>query len=213
MPLVLVPLRQRYPQLKLVLSEEITETLLRRLRNHEIDAALLATSADDPDLLDLPLFDEPFWLAHPRDHPLYAKDEITRCDLDELELLLLSDGHCLTQQVMEICRKAVDRQQKGDMADLRASSLETLLQLVGAGFGCTLVPALAMRGAWMTGSGIIARQLDLPDAFRRVRLVYRTSYPRRTALEAFIGIILENLPNTVRPVGTLKSKRRKATSP
>jgi len=209
LPLVLVPLRHRYPQLKLVLSEEITETLLKRLRSHEIDAALLATPPTDPDLVDIPLFDEPFWLAHPRDHPLYDKDEITRCDLDEIELLLLSDGHCLTQQVMEVCRKAADRQQKGEMADLRAASLETLLQLVGASFGCTLVPALAVRGAWMTGSGIIARPLELPDAFRRVRLVYRNSYPRRAALDAFTDIILEHLPNTVRAPGTLEKIRHK----
>jgi LysR family transcriptional regulator, hydrogen peroxide-inducible genes activator len=163
-----------------------------------LDAALLATPVDDAGLIATPLFDEPFWLAHPRDHALYSKDEITRQDLDELELLLLSDGHCLTQQVMDICRKATERQQQGEMADLRAASLETLLQLVGVGFGCTLVPALAMHGTWMVGSGIIARPLELPDAFRRVRLVYRSTYPRQAALDAFTRIILENLPNTVR---------------
>jgi LysR family hydrogen peroxide-inducible transcriptional activator len=211
MPLVLMPLRHQYPQLKLVLSEEITETLLRRLRDHEIDAALLATPAENPDLAAIPLFDEPFWLAHPRGHPLYEKDEITREDLDEIELLLLSDGHCLTQQVMEVCRMA-DRQQQGEMADLRAASLETLLQLVGAGFGCTLVPALAVRGAWMTDGGIIARPLDLPDAFRQVQLVYRSSYPRRLALDAFTGIILQNLPNTVRAPGAQAKGRRRSTA-
>jgi LysR family hydrogen peroxide-inducible transcriptional activator len=209
MPLVLVPLRRQYPQLKLVLSEEITETLLKRLRGHEIDAALLATPVEGPELTALPLFDEPFWLAHPRDHALYAKDEITRADLDEIELLLLSDEHCLSLQVMEVC--GVDgRPQRGEMADLRAASLETLLQLVGAGFGCTLVPALAVRGFWMTDSGIIARPLELPDAFRQVRLVFRSSYPRRAALDAFVGIIQANLPNTVRIPGASPKRRKKA---
>jgi len=211
MPLVLVPLRRRYPQLKMVLSEELTETLLRRLRGHEIDAALLGTPVEEPDLAELPLFDEPFWLAHPRDHVLYAKDEITREDLDQVELLLLSDGHCLSKQVMEVCGLA-DRQQQGEMADLRAASLETLLQLVGAGFGCTLVPALAVRGAWMTDSGIIARPLDLPDAFRQVRLVYRSSYPRRAALDAFAGIIQANLPNTVQLPGVAGKRRKRAAA-
>jgi LysR family hydrogen peroxide-inducible transcriptional activator len=84
------------------------------------------------------------------------------------------------------------------MADLRAASLETLLQLVGAGFGCTLVPALAIRGGWMTDSGIIARPLHLPDAFRRISLVYRRSFPRPQALAAFAGVLLAHLPNTVR---------------
>ncbi len=85
-----------------------------------------------------------------------------------------------------------------EMADLRAASLETLLQLVGAGFGCTLVPALAVRGAWTTDSGIIARKLDLKDAFRRVQFVYRKTFPRKQALRALAEVIISQLPNTVR---------------
>lgn len=197
MPLILRPLKSAYPQMKLVLSEEVTDTLVERLQNHEIDAALLATPVDAPDLDAMPLFDEPFWLAHPRNHPLYDKDEITREDLESLDLLLLADGHCLAKQAMDVCGLA-DRRERGEMSDLRAASLETLLQLVGAGFGSTLVPALATGGAWMTGSGIIARQLNLPDTYRRVSMVFRRSFPRRAALEAFAGIIRDNLPNTVR---------------
>lgn len=198
MPLILVPLKRRYPQLKLVLSEEITESLISRLRQHELDAILVATPVDDPELEQTPLFEEPFWLAHPRNHPLYDKDEISQQDLEEIEVLLLSEGHCLTHQVMDVCHLA-ERPQRGEMADLRAASLETLLQLVGAGFGCTLVPALAIRGGWMTDSGIIARRLELPDAFRRISLVYRRTFPRRPALSSFAGVISEHLPNTVKP--------------
>jgi LysR family hydrogen peroxide-inducible transcriptional activator len=197
MPLILVPLKRRYPQLLLVLSEEITDSVLARLHRHELDAVLIATPAEDPDLEAIPLFEEPFWLAHPRKHPLYAKDEITAEDLEEIDLLLLAEGHCLTHQVMDVCHLA-ERPRKGEMADLRAASLETLLQLVGAGFGCTLVPALAIRGGWMTDSGIIARHLDLPQAYRRISLVHRKSFPRREALRALAQVILEHLPNTVR---------------
>ena len=125
------------------------------------------------------------------------KDEITANDLEQIDLLLLAEGHCLTRQVMEVCH-LMDREQTGEMGDLRAASLETLLQLVGAGFGCTLVPALAIRGGWMTDSGIIARRLDLPDAYRRISLVFRRSFPRRPVLDAFAGVIRANLPNTVR---------------
>lgn len=199
MPLILVPLKRRYPRLKLVLSEELTEALISRLRQHELDAVLIATPIEDSDLEQMPLFDEPFWLAHPRDHILYAKDEISQRDLGEIELLLLSEGHCLTHQVMEVCRSA-ERPRHSEMADLRASSLETLLQLVGAGFGCTLVPALAIRGGWMTDSGIIARRLELPDAHRTISLVYRRTFPRQPALKAFANVIREHLPNTVGPL-------------
>jgi LysR family hydrogen peroxide-inducible transcriptional activator len=196
MPLVLLPLKRQVPQLRLVLSEEVTDTLLERLRNHEIDAALLATPVQEHDLQELPLFDEPFWLALPSRHPLYNKDNITRRDLDKLELLLLSEGHCLASQAMEVCR-IKERGVHGEMADLRAASLETLIQLVGAGLGSTLVPALAMRGAWMTDAGVVTRPLNLPDAHRTVSLVFRGSFPRRPALDALVQTIRENLPNTV----------------
>jgi LysR family hydrogen peroxide-inducible transcriptional activator len=86
------------------------------------------------------------------------------------------------------------------MADLRASSLETLLQLVGAGFGSTLVPALAMRGSWTTDSGVVARKLEFAGAERRVSLVSRRSYPRKQALTALAEVIMQHLPNTVKPL-------------
>jgi len=199
MPLILVPLKQRHPQMKLVLSEEPTETLLQRLAHHEIDAALLATAEEESDFDSIALFDEPFWIAYPRDHPLYLQETITREDLDKMDLLLLSEGHCLAQQVMDLCH-VKQRESSGEMADLRASSLETLLQLVGAGFGSTLVPALAMQGGWMTGSGVITRELEFDDAYRRVYLFHRKSFPRMEALQALIAVIMDNLPNTVHPL-------------
>lgn len=199
MPLILMPLKQQFPQMKLVLSEEMTDILLHRLLQHEIDAALLATPVEEPELLSMPLFDEPFWLAHPREHSFYNKEEITREDLENTELLLLAEGHCLAKQAMEVCH-LTQRREQSEMADLRAASLETLLQLVGAGFGSTLVPALAMGGSWTTGSGIVARKLELPDAYRRVVLVYRASFPRVEALQTLANVILEHLPNTVTPL-------------
>ena len=105
----------------------------------------------------------------------------------------------MAKQAMEVCRMK-ERNTHGEMADLRASSLETLLQLVGAGFGCTLVPALAVRGSWTTDTGIIARPLAVKDAYRTISLVFRSTFPRRAAIEAFAHTIRDNLPNTVYPV-------------
>ena len=153
MPLVLRPLRQHYPGLRLVLTEEVTDSLAHRLRSHEIDAALLATPASDPALAEIALFDEPFWIAHTLDDPLNEMEEVDAEALRGLELLLLADGHCLSDQVADLCGRP---ETDGELADFRASSLETLLQLVGAGFGCTLVPALAIGGPWMTDLGVVA---------------------------------------------------------
>jgi len=199
MPLVLAPLKRSYPALRLVLSEEMTESLLDRLHNHELDAALLATPVNDADLDCLPLFDEPFWVAYPPSHRFYHQQSISRKDLENSELLLLTEGHCLANQSLALCQLKT-RQDTGEMADLRASSLETLIELVATGHGVTLIPALALRGGWITGRGVMAQALDLPDAYRRIRLVFRRSFPRRQALESLAGIIRGQLPNTVTPL-------------
>ena len=196
MPLILSPLKTQYPQMHLVLSEEMTDTLLARLHNHEIDAALLATPVDDHDLQTIPLFDEPFWLAHSADSDLNNKKNISRHDLEQINLLLLSDGHCLAEQAMSVCRLS-GRDNQGEMADLRAASLETLLQLVAAGMGSTLIPALALQGAGRSGD-IITRKLDMADAYRRVSVVFRKSFPRRQAIDALAALIQAQLPDSVK---------------
>ena len=196
-PLILQPLQNQYPQIKLVLSEELTDTLLERLGKHEIDAALLATSVEDPNFESIPLFDEPFWLVHPRNHPLTKKKKISRTDLDSANLLLLAEGHCLADQAMKVCH-IKQRGVRSDLADLRAASLETLLQLVAAGFGCTLLPALALNNVIDKDKHILARQLKLPDTSRQISLVFRRTFPRRKALEAFAEVLLNNLPTSVK---------------
>jgi len=208
MPLILAPLKKQLPQMEFVLSEELTDMLLERLHDHEIDAALLATAVKDQEFETLPLFDEPFWVAYSRDHAFYDKDRIRLRDLANENLLLLAEGHCLADQAMDVCHME-ERQTHGGLADLRASSLETLIQLVGAGYGITLVPALAMRGSWTAGSGVVAQPLAIAAASRRVALVFRRSFPRRAALHAFAGIVLAHLPNTVAQVGKRKRAKKK----
>lgn len=197
MPLILRPLKSLHPQMRLVLSEEMTDTLLVRLHNHEIDAALLATPVEDADLQAIPLYDEPFWLACAQGSELEAKTGITRRDLEHIDLLLLSDGHCLAEQAMHVCRLR-SRDNQGEMADLRAASLETLLQLVAAGMGSTLVPTLALRGSWSTGSEIAIRKLEMADAYRRVVMVFRKSFPRRQAIDMLVQVIQAQLPDSVK---------------
>lgn len=199
MPLILSPLKKQFPQLRLILAEEMTDTLLERLRNHEIDAALLATPVEESDLETMPLFDEPFWVAYPRKHSFADKRKIVLADLVNENLLLLAEGHCLAQQSMEVCH-IKEREAQGELADLRAASLETLIQLVGAGFGITLVPALAMRGTSKLGAGVMAKPLDSPEASRRVSIVFRHSFPRQAALQALADVILGYLPDNVQRI-------------
>jgi LysR family hydrogen peroxide-inducible transcriptional activator len=194
MPLLLRPVRARLPKLQLSLTEETTDQLIGRLHRHELDAAFLATPVDDePGLQASALFDEPFWLAAPRGHPLACARQITRKDLAESEVLLLSDEHCLKQQALEVCRHRA-RLPVASVPDLRASSLDTLLELVAAGIGCTLIPALATRGPWARSSRMDLRPLQVHGAFRRVSLVFRATYPRMTALAALAALVKEEVP-------------------
>ena len=111
---------------------------------------------------------------------------------------------------MQACH-LTERKQQGDMANLRASSLDTLLQLVAAGYGTTLIPATALTGSWASGSGIITRELNLPDTWRDVALYSRPGFPRKEALKALTETILSSLPNPVkkRQQSTIKTIYRK----
>lgn len=195
-PLFMIQLTEAHPELSLELTEATTDQLLSQLNDHQIDGALLATAPPDDELKEIRLFREPFWLAHPRDHVLYEKDEITLEDLKDERILLLSQEHCLTEQVTSACRIA-NRGLAGTIPRLNASSLDTLVQLVGMGLGVTLVPALSVHGGRLAADGVVLREVEIPDAYREIRLVYRSSFPRLSALKLFADIVCDVLPNTV----------------
>lgn len=140
-PLVLPELLTTYPKLQLVLTEALTEELLRMLRARQLDAALLALPQEESDLAVWPLFREPFWLGVALDHPLAQKTALTVAEVPLEELLLLEPGHCLRDQVLAACGT-------GYLAHRRlvhAAGLETQRALVAAGLGCAILPALATR--------------------------------------------------------------------
>jgi LysR family hydrogen peroxide-inducible transcriptional activator len=182
LPLVFAPLRQALPALELEPWEDQTLALLERLRAHELDAALLATEVDGPDLVSLPLFDEPFLAALPPEHPLTARAVVTETDLTR-DILVLADGHCLRDQTIEACGHGAALG-----GALRASSLSTLLNMVAAGYGTTLIPGLAAGAA--QDAGIVLRPLA-SRAGRTVRIVWRAHFPRRPAAEA-VGEVIAN---------------------
>lgn len=201
-PLFMVQLTEAHPELLLELTEATTDQLLVQLAEHQIDGALLATAPPGDEFKEIRLFREPFWLAHPRDHRLYEKDEITLGDLKDERILLLSQEHCLTGQVTSACRIAGRKIESGSLPRLNASSLETLVQLVGMGLGVTLVPALSVHGGRLAVEGVVLRKVEIPDAFREVRLVYRSSFPRVTAIALMSKIIASVMPNTVTKIAT-----------
>ncbi len=184
LPLVFAPLRQALPALELEPWEEQTTGLLERLRAHELDAALLATEVDGPDLVSRPLFDEPFLAALPPDHRLAGRAEVAEADL-ERDILVLADGNCLRDQTLEACGAG------GALGGaLRAASLSTLLNMVAAGYGTTLIPGLAAGAA--QDVGIVLRPLAA-KAGRTVRIASRAHFPRSAAVTAVGDVIAARL--------------------
>jgi LysR family hydrogen peroxide-inducible transcriptional activator len=184
LPLVFAPLHEAMPGLEVEPWEDQTAVLLERLRAHQLDAALLATEVDEPDLATRPLFDEPFLAAVPPEHPLAGRDVIAEADL-EPDILVLADGHCLRDQALAACGHG------GALGGaLRAASLSTLLHMVAAGYGTTLVPGLAAGAA--QDVGIVLRPLAARTG-RTVRIAWRTHFPRRAVVEAVADVIATRL--------------------
>jgi LysR family hydrogen peroxide-inducible transcriptional activator len=184
LPLVFAPLREALPALEVEPWEDQTISLLERLRAHELDAALLATPVDGADLSSQALFAEPFLAALPPEHPLAARAVVAEAELAR-DILVLADGHCLRDQTLAACGHS------GALGGaLRASSLSTLLNMVAAGYGTTLIPGLAAGAA--QDAGIVLRPLAA-RAGRTVRIAWRAHFPRRAAVEAVGDVIAARL--------------------
>jgi LysR family hydrogen peroxide-inducible transcriptional activator len=184
LPLVFAPLQEALPALEVEPWEDQTGALLDRLRAHELDAALLATEVDGPDLASQVLFGEPFLAALPPGHRLASQAVVAEEELAD-DILVLADGHCLREQALAACGRGA---QVG--GSLRAASLSTLLNMVAAGYGTTLIPGLASGAA--EDAGIVLRPLAA-RAGRTVRIAWRASFPGRAAVEAVGEVIAARL--------------------
>jgi len=183
----LVPaLRDKLPRLQPLLYEDQTERLLGRLRRGEIDGALMATPVEGRDLVVSHLFDEPFVLAVPKGHVLSRKAGIDFDDLRPERLLLLEEGHCLRDQALEVCALAG----AAEATEFRATSLETLRQMVAAGGGVTLLPALAAEAnaTVPNHNAVVLERFRAPVPEREIALFWRKGSARAPALEAVAEI-------------------------
>jgi LysR family transcriptional regulator, hydrogen peroxide-inducible genes activator len=186
MPLILPSLQTEYPGLAVELWEDGTRRLVEMVRNHRLDAALVATEVEEPELTELLLFDEPLIAALSPQHPLALHRTVAESDLAG-DLLVLADGHCLSNQTLQACGRKQHRQ-----GAWQAASLETLVNLVAAGYGTTLIPALAVPS--LSTRDIILRPLR-GNTLRTIRLASRPTFPRPQALRALEKVIC----NAVKP--------------
>lgn len=179
----LVPhVKQNFQKLKLILVEEKTDMLLEKLRNGALDAAILALPLEDDYFSSIPLFEDEFKLAVPTNHPLTKHTSIKQKDLASHTLLLLEEGHCLRDQALEVC------QLNGleEDANLRATGLETLRQMVKAGTGITFMPTIAIQP---NEEDITYIPFAAPAPKRTIGLVWRKTSARTTLIEALAKLI------------------------
>jgi LysR family hydrogen peroxide-inducible transcriptional activator len=195
LPHVLTQVRSAYPKLRLLLREEMTPHMLEHLADGKLEAGLLALPIDDANLEVAPLFVEPFLAAVPGGHPLARLKSVNIDELAAAGLMLLEEGHCLRDQALEACHLQGIKSE-----EIRATSLETLRQMVAMGLGVTLIPTLAGAGINATGEQVMLKPISKPGAARSIGLVWRRRSPMASSIERLAEILRDKLPPGVMPI-------------
>ena len=181
-PAIIPDLNDDLPDMKLFLVEEKTENLIKQLKENHIDLALLAQPIEEDKFDYQRVFREPFYLAVSKAHHLAKKDKIYIEDLKEETHLLLEEGHCLSGQALEVCQWVGAQ----NFNQFRATSIETLRQMVASNLGITLIPELA---AQTTHPNILYREIEAPTPLRSIALVWRKNSPFKETFEEIATII------------------------
>ncbi len=174
LPKTLPALRRRYPQLQVRLHEDLTHRLLELLSHGRLDLLLVALEADLGNVSTLTLATDPFVVAVPAQHRLAKRKRVTEADIAAEQVLLLDDGHCLRDQALAVCHTSG----ASEVGDFRASSLNTLVQMVAGGLGITLLPRLSLEVEAPQLSQIVILPFRKPEPSRTIGLVWRTTSPR-----------------------------------
>ena len=192
LPHVVPHIRERFPRLELLLVEEKTEVLLRQLREGRLDAAILALPIHDDQVHAEFLFEEPFVLAVSEQHALARRKALSMRDLADQSLLLLEDGHCLRDQALEVCHLSGASEKSG----FRATSLETLRQMVAANVGVTLLPTLSVKPPVARSENIHLLQFRGEAPSRRIAMLWRKSSALAPFLKKLAGVF-RDLPRSL----------------
>src|SRR5689334_18849880 len=188
LPTMLPRLREQWPQLKLYLREETSQSACEALHRGQLDCVLLALPFACGEVDSAQLFDDPLFVAYPRGEAPRASS-VAANEIDENRLLLLEDGHCLKDHALSACNRPELRAH----AEMMGTSLHTLVQMVDNGLGVTFVPEMAIEAGILAGTGVDARPLRSDNPYRRIALVWRRSSPR----EAEFRMLAETLARIV----------------
>jgi len=174
LPRALKALKARFPDLRLVLKEDVSARLVEGLRARTLDAAIIALPYEAAGIATEAIADDEFLLVTPRNHPLSRREHLAPADLAGEDLLLLEDGHCLRDHALSVCKLPQSRA----AAEVGATSLHTLVQMVAGGMGVTLLPKIAADGGVARGVGVTTRAFESPLVGRAIGIAWRAGGAR-----------------------------------
>jgi len=178
-------IRERYPELRLALREDLTASLLLRLEDGQLDFALIALPYDTANLLVEPLFDDNLWIVGRKGDPeVKARKVFVAASMSD-RLLFLEEGHCLRDHALYACGASIRRSWEG----VEANSLLTLVQMVETGLGIALVPEMAVKSGLTESPNLVAQPLAKPSQKRTIALVARRSASRLADLKALAEVV------------------------
>ncbi len=189
LPEIIPELKNKFPRLILWLHEHLTTVLLEKLKNADLDLLILALPVDTDEFSEIDLLLENFWLAVPSHKKLSKKNTIQMMDLNEQEMLLLEEGHCLRGQALDVCFSAGAKENKA----FQATSLETLRYMVSEGIGMTLLPELAVPKKRNKSDSICYIPFSDPKPTRRIGLLYRQGSYREETYQKIAQVIKDKL--------------------
>lgn len=187
LPKALPLLRKRFPKLRLLMREDLTGRLIEQLRMRTLDAAVIALPYEAAGIASMPIADDEFLVLTPDDHPLAKRNDLAPEHLQSEELLLLEDGHCLRDQALSACKLTPSRRS----AEVGATSLHTLVQMVAGGMGVTLLPKIAAEGGAAAGAHVAIRQFAQPVFGRSIGIAWREGGPREEEARLLAGVLRE----------------------
>jgi len=186
LPHLLPELRQRAPHMPLFIEESYTGVLRRKLNETELDAIIIALPFTEADVVTKPLYEEPFVVLMPNDHPWTTRDNIDIDEISDQQVLMLGEGHCFRDQVIAACPalKATLARSDYPMGATTSTSLETLKHMVASGLGITVLPLSAAGLHAYSTNWLTIKPFRDPVPKRTVALAWRASFPRFAAIDA-----------------------------
>lgn len=176
-PIILPALKSLYPELDLHISEIQTSALVEQLESGQLDCGIVALGKESEPFIEVPLFREKMLLALPNSHQWAQDKQADLAKLREKEMLMLDDGHCLRTHTMDYCLSVGAKENKR----VKANSIETLRNLVGAGVGIAFIPELAARVS--PSANVRYLEFTEPEPYRAIGLIYRPGSPLRLRYE------------------------------